>query len=284
MEKFLLGALCLALGIALTSAAGATEDERGGGKILLLGDSLFDCHEGADRIEHRMQEKLKAARPGVAWEVVNLARGGMWIGPADATGVQGVAEPLFASETAGWYFEVRRRCPAADAVIIEFSGNDGKVYSPEVFGQKLSALCDRVQKDYPGAKIILATGMYLDPDHSASYYLTTYRVKDFRPGDSRNTYLHPYFEETRGLAKARGFGLADLCARIKAETEAGNWDLRIRADETVDASKDAEHAGDRHWFDNIHPNFRGLDVMADALVRTLLGADGLKPYSPAERK
>jgi lysophospholipase L1-like esterase len=270
--------------MALTSVAGAANDGLTGGKILLLGDSLFDCQEGTDRIEHRMQEKLKAARPQVAWEVVNLARGGMWIGPADATGVPGVAQPLFASETTGWYFEARERCPTADAVIVEFAANDGKVYSPEIFGRKLRALCDRVQQDYPKAKIVLATGMYLDPAHSAGYYLAAYWVKGFQPGASRNAYLHPYFEETRTLAKARGYTLADLCARIRAETEAGDWDLRVRADDTLDASQDAEHAGDRDWFNNIHPNLRGLDVMADALVKTLLGEDGLTPYSPAERR
>ena len=64
-----------------------------GGKILLIGDSLFDCQEGAARIEHRMQEKLKALRPGVPWEVVNLARGGMWIGPADAILTLGSFDP-----------------------------------------------------------------------------------------------------------------------------------------------------------------------------------------------
>jgi hypothetical protein len=62
-----------------------------GGKVLLLGDSLLDCHEGENRIEHPMREKLGALRPGVAWEVVDLARGGIWIGPADATAVEGVA-------------------------------------------------------------------------------------------------------------------------------------------------------------------------------------------------
>jgi hypothetical protein len=139
-------------------------------------------------------------------------------------------------------------------------------------------------KDYPGAKIVLATGMYLDPQHSAGYYQTTYRVKDFTPGESRNKYLAPYFEQTRRIAKQRGFALADIAVRIKAETGAGNWDLRIRADETLDNSKDAEHAGDMHWFDNIHPNLHGSDVMADVVVKTLLGKDGAKPYPAQERK
>jgi len=270
------------LGMVLAHAASGAEGGLRGGKILLLGDSLFDCHEGKDRIEHPVGEKLRALRPGVAWEIVNFARGGMWIGPANATAVEGVAEPLFETETTGWYFRVLERCSAADAIIVEFSGNDSKVYSPEVFRERLGALCDRLVKDYPGARVFLATGMYLDPDHSSGYWRTPAMVKDWRPGESRNTYLRPYYEETRRLAKERGFGLADICQRIKAETEGGNWDLRMRLDDTLDASRDAEHAGDMGWFDNIHPNLRGTDVMADVLVKTLLGLDGLKPSSREE--
>ncbi len=278
MDRLLLTVFCFVLGMVLADAASGAEGGLRGGKILLLGDSLLDCHEGDDRIERPMREKLAALHPGVAWEVVNLARGGMWIGPADATTAEGVAEPLFETETTGWYFQVLERCPTADAIIIEFSGNDSKVYPPEVFREKLSALCDRLAKDYPGAKVVLATGMYLDPNHSVGYRRTPSMVKDWQQGESRNKYLRPYFEETRSLAKERGFGLADICARIKAETDAGNWDLRVRSDDTLDASKDAAHVGDLGWFDNIHPNLRGTDVMADTLVKTLLGVDGLKPY------
>jgi acyl-CoA thioesterase-1 len=109
-------------------------------------------------------------------------------------------------------------------------------------------------------------------------------VKGRRQGESRNQYPRPHYEETRRLAKARGFGLADICERIKAETEAGNWDLRVRRDDKLDASRDAEHVGDTGWFGNIHPDLRGLDVMADTLAKTLLGGDGLRPYRREERR
>jgi len=84
MDRLLLGVFCFVVGVMLADAAGGAEGGLRGGKVLLLGDSLLDCHEGENRIEHPMREKLGALRPGVAWEVVNLARGGMWIGPADA--------------------------------------------------------------------------------------------------------------------------------------------------------------------------------------------------------
>lgn len=250
----------------------------------MLGDSLLDCHKGGDRIEHFMLEKLNAMRPGARWEVVNMARGGMWIGPADAGAVRGVSKPLFETATSGWYFQVLKRCPTADAVFVEFAGNDSKVYPPKVFGEKLSALCDRLARDYPKARVFLATGMYLDPDHSGRYWRKPSMVREWRQGGSRNEYLRPYYEETLALARRRGFGLADICRRIRAETGAGNWDLRMRRDGTLDASRDAEHAGDVGWFGNIHPNLRGTEVMADVLVKTLLSLDGLRPYRRTERR
>lgn len=248
-----------------------------GGRILLIGDSILDCLEGENRVEFHMMRKLQAWYPQGRFEVVNKARGGMWIGPADTAGITGISIPLFDSETAGWYFEVRKEVLQADAVIVLFAGNDGKVYSPEVFGQKLATLCDRLAVDYPQAKIVLATGMYLDPQHSAGYHRTPSMVPGFVQGTNRNEYLAPYYEQTRQLARKRGYLLAEVCGRVRAETEAGNWDLRMRDDGTLDASKDAEHTGDLNWFSNIHANPRGTAIIADVLVKTLLGEDAIKP-------
>jgi len=99
----------------------------------------------------------------VGGRVPRARRGVVWVGPADATAVEGVSEPLFETETTGCYFRVRERCPAPDAIIVEFCGNDSKVYPPGVFREKLGALCDRLAKNYPGAKVVLATGMYWTP-------------------------------------------------------------------------------------------------------------------------
>lgn len=253
------------------------DDFSQGGRVLLIGDSILDCLEGEDRVEYLMLAQLQQRYPQGKFEVINKARGGMWIGPADTTGITGISIPLFDSETTGWYFEVRKEVPQADAIAVLFAGNDGKVYSPEVFGQKLAILCDRLSADYPQARIVLATGMYQDPAHSAPYRRIPSMVAGFVQGSLRNEYLHPYYEEARQLARQRGYLLAEVCGRIKAETEAGNWDLRMRADGTLDASKDAEHAGDMNWFTDIHANPRGTEVIADVLVKTLLGLDALKP-------
>jgi len=273
----------IAFVLALTPSARAVEkDLSKGGRILLLGDSILDCHSGDARVEAVMQKQFAAVKPGAKFEVVNLARGGMWIGPADPGAAQGISKPLFDSPTTGWYFEVLERCPKADAIAILFGANDSKVYPPEEFYKKLSDLCDHLAKDYPQAKIFLVTGMYLDPKHSGGHWIEPSHVKGFKQGDSRNAYLSPYFEQTRELAKKRGFALADLCKRVQAETEAGNWDLRMRSDNSLDASKDAEHPGDMGWFGNIHANYKGTAVIADLLVKAILGMDALKPLPKAD--
>ena len=255
----------------------AVQDFSRGGRVLLIGDSILDCLEGENRVAHLMLQKLQQRYPQGTFAVVDKACGGMWIGPADTTGITGISIPLFDSDSAGWYFDIRKQCPEVDAVAVLFAGNDGKVYSPEVFGEKLAALCDRLVVDYPRARIVLATGMYQDPAHSAPYRRLPSMVPGFVQGSLRNEYLHPYYEEARQLARQRGYLLAEVCGRIKAETEAGNWDLRMRDGGILDASKDAEHLGDMNWFTDIHPNPRGTAVIADVLVKTLLGEDALKP-------
>ena len=250
-----------------------------GGRVLLIGDSILDALEGADRVEALMLRQLQQRYPGAPFEVVNKARGGMWVGPADTTGITGISIPLFDTATTGWYFDILKECSTADAIVVLFAGNDGKVYSPAVFGEKMAALCDRLEEDYPQAQIVLATGMYQDPAHSAPYHRIPSMVPGFVQGSLRNEYLHPYYEETRKLARQRGYLLADACARLKAETAAGNWDLRMRADGTLDASKDAEHLGDMNWFTDIHANPQGAAVIADVLVKILLGLDALTPKS-----
>ncbi len=267
-----------ALGKADPRGAEAKTDLSDGGTVLLIGDSILDSGKGDARVERVISAKLQVIRPGTRWDIVNLARGGMWIGPANADGIKGVARPLFdpptvatVAPTTGWYFEVRKRCPKAAAVFVLFSANDSKVYPPAVFRRKFEALTDRLRADYPGAKVFLMTSMYLDPKHSSGHYQQPSMVDGFVQGDSRNVYLTPYFAEVRDLARVRGLTLVDLRARLKAETESGNWDLRVRDDGTQDDSKDAAHPGDMKWFNNIHPNRHGTEVIADLVVHALIG-------------
>jgi len=287
VHRLLLAAFAALGAVALTSSpsgAAAEKDLSRGGTVLLIGDSIFDCGPRGSRIEDFIPKVAAALRPGVKFKAVNLSRGGMWIGPADPSKAKGVSSPLLKTETSGWYYQLKKRCPKADAVCIMFGANDSKVYPPEEFIVKYAKLVDRLAKDYPGAKIVPFTGIWHDPKHSGRYWRTPSMVKGFKQGDNRNAYLGPFFDEIRKFAAERKLPCADLWKRMQNETAAGNWDLRMRKDGTDDDSKDAAKAADRGWFGNVHPNSRGRKVIADVLVRKLLGMDETKAGVNAEVK
>jgi lysophospholipase L1-like esterase len=110
--------------------------------------------------------------------------------------------------------------------------------------------------------------MYLGPHHSAPYHIENPQSPGFKDGDVRNVYLEPYNLEIRELTATHGWRLADTYRRLAAETAKGNWDLRLRADEG-DPKDDSQHVGDMRWYDNVHPNDRGTDVIAEGLVEAL---------------
>lgn len=246
----------------------ATKNLARGGTVLLLGDSILDIHQGDQRVDAAMLRLFAATTPAASWFVINEARGGEYIGPREGD-PKGVAGPLFTSETEGRYFEVAKKHRQVDVVVINYGGNDSKVYSPEGFRRRLETLCARVERDYPGAVVVLATGMYLDPRHSAGYWIDQPKVPGFKNGDSRNAYLASYMKEVVALANTRGYRVADTRRRIEEETKRGNWDLRLRAGDG-DPKNDYKHANDMAWFDNIHPNPAGIEVIADVLVESLL--------------
>jgi len=241
-----------------------------GGTILLLGDSIFDCHEGDQRLEVVLRRLLEVKTPGAHWSIYNEAHGGEYIGPKEGTPL-GVSTPLFTTATTGRYFEIVHRHPQADVVMVNYAANDAKVYPPGAFREKLEMLGNLLEKTYPGAILIFSTSMYLDPTHSAPYHIENPQAPGFRDGDSRNVYIEPYNQEIRAFTAQRGCRLADTYRRLQAETQRGNWDLRVRADE-ADPRDDSKHIGDMKWFDNIHPNDKGTEVIARGLLDALLAS------------
>lgn len=260
---------CLAGAVAVQAGQTAlAKDLSKGGTVLLVGDSIFDCHDGDKRIEVVLRRLLQARDPELSWRISNEAHGGEYIGPREGN-PRGVSSPLFTTESTGRFFEIVQRHPQADVVIVNYAANDSKVYPPGAFRQKLEMLAGQLERVYPGAVFIFCTSMYLDPAHSAPYHIEESRVASFKDGDSRNDYLEPYNQEVRAFTAAHSYQLADTFRRLRIETQKGNWDMRLRADEG-DPTLDPQHQGDMKWFDNIHPNDKGTETIAQELVEILL--------------
>jgi lysophospholipase L1-like esterase len=254
--------------LAGNALAASGKDLSHGGTILLIGDSIFDCHEGDKRIEFVMQRLLRQVKPDTRWTIFNEAHGGEYIGPKVGNPL-GVSQPLFTTETTGRFFDIVNRHPHVEAVVINYAANDSKVYPPATFRKRLEALAGLLEKKYPSAVLVMCTSMYLDPHHAAPYHMENPQAPGFHDGDLRNVYLEPYNREIRELTAARGYRLADTYRRLVSETAKGNWDLRMRADE-ADPKDDPQHVGDMRWYDNIHPNYRGTEVIAAGVVEALL--------------
>jgi lysophospholipase L1-like esterase len=266
--SILLGVAMLAhIGLAVEAPKTVTKDLTKGGTVLLIGDSIFDIHDGDKRLEAVLKGVLEKKLPQAKWSLSNQARGGEYIGPKEGD-PQGAAGPLFTDEKSGRYFDVLKKCPQADAVVINYAANDGKVYAPAVFRKRLEFLCAQLERDYPGCVIVFSTGMYLDPKHSAGYWIDNPKVSGFKNGSSRNEYLEGYQKEARELAAAKGYLLADVQRRMQEETGKGNWDFRIRAG-NADPKDDPKHEGDMNWFSDIHPNDRGTALIAETIADVL---------------
>ena len=145
--------------------------------------------------------------------------------------------------------------PRIDVAFIRYGVTDRKDYGADRFAGLLSQLCDRLESDFPSIHIAIETGMHVDyPDHY--------------PFD-RNAKLAPLYEEARRFAAERRHPMVDIYAALERRTAAGDWDWRIRGlgigrpASPHDASQDHLHKGDPDWFFNIHPNRRGIELIAE---------------------
>lgn len=224
--------------------------------VLQLGDCTVACsymlpHQ---RGEIRLQERLREAYNDATIAVVN-------------EGLDGEATEDFLKR----YGRTMARYPRVDLIIVRYGVNDRKRYGIAPFRSKLIELCTYLNCDYPQAKVILETGIYVDyPAHYAF---------------DRNSKLAPVYQMITELAQERGYAVVDIFGRMKAETEHGNWDLRARGFGSVDEDQpilgpglDHIHGHDVRWFTNIHPNLRGLQVIVDEEVKVITQTwpDGLR--------
>ncbi|MFV1967414.1 MAG: hypothetical protein ACC628_18445 [Pirellulaceae bacterium] len=76
----------------------------------------------------------------------------------------------------------------------------------------------------------------------------------------------------------RDYPLVETYERKKKETEAGNWDQRIRNQKLsmerfgrriLDGSKDEEMRDVPGWFVDNHPNANGVNIIADEEFKTV---------------
>jgi acyl-CoA thioesterase-1 len=147
-------------------------------------------------------------------------------------------------------------------VFIRYGVNDRKAYGVDGFRQRLTELCDRLLSDFPNIRLLLETGMYVD--YPAHYEF------------DRNPILQPIYDVIRDVGQSYRVPVVDIFERMKQETEHGNWDLRVRGYGVVDdeipvlgAGQDHLHIGDVRWWTNIHPNPRGIAVIANEELHVL---------------
>lgn len=221
-------------------------------RLLLLGDStVITSYLPEEEQFHRaLGRELGVLNRDV--EICNAADNGEFI-----------ARYLFS----GAYERMLAIQPGADIVVVRFGVNDEKRMDATEFGGQLDNFLGLLNEDFPGATLILETGIYIDPKHYTS---------------DRNTTLVPYWQKTRDIAARRGLPLSDVYAAMEDATRSGNWDLRIRGNvagshRVLDASQDTGRDNDMAWFTDIHPNAAGTRVAAWTLAQCLSGAfpDGL---------
>ena len=158
---------------------------------------------------------------------------------------------------------VKERIPHIDIALIRYGHNDQKHCEPPVFKRHLEEFCDLLAKDYPGVQIVLETNTWVDPKHHAVDPETSVKL---------NERMNSVWAVVRRIAKERKYPLVEIYERKKKETEAGNWDQRIRNQKLsverfnralLNGEKDDEMKDVPGWFYDNHPNANGVTIIAD---------------------
>jgi hypothetical protein len=156
-----------------------------------------------------------------------------------------------------YYREVKGKVQTLDVAFVRYGQNDMKQYDTKEFEKQLNLLIDTLQRDFSGVLVVLETGTFFDPEHYTWAGI--------------NKRFDEYWDIVRKVAVERRLPLIDVFRKWEEETRKGNWDLRIRRDGTIDASKDKEHEGDIRWFANGHPNLNGVKVIVREEFELLSG-------------
>jgi lysophospholipase L1-like esterase len=164
---------------------------------------------------------------------------------------------------------VKDKIPHVDIALIRYGHNDQKHCEPSDFKRHLEEFCDLLKTDYPGIQIILETNTWVDAEHYSGDLPATARF---------NQRMDSVWAVVRQLAGERKYPLVEIYERKKRETEAGNWDQRIRNQKLsqekfgrpiLDGSKDEEMKDVPGWFLDNHPNANGVKIIADEEFKTI---------------
>jgi len=227
-------------------------------RIALFGGSSSATTYLPEEFKHHnlLRNALEAGYPGEKVEVYNFADNGLFIARYLLDGLYGKDYAAMQGKN-------------IDIAILRCGINDAKRFSPKEFAGQTRQFIKLLQNDFPGVRIILETGFYLDyPKHYQS---------------DRNRKLNPYWEVNRQIAKEMDLPLCDLYAESEKATTEGNWDLRIRSKNREKYPKspelfywgtelDAEYGHHPEWFTDVHPSPNGVRLAVDteaALLRRL---------------
>jgi acyl-CoA thioesterase-1 len=150
--------------------------------------------------------------------------------------------------------------PRLDVAFVRFGVTDRKRNGVSGCIRNLRELCYQIAHHYPEVYIVVETGIWVDyPEH----YMW-----------DRNAKLAPLYGTMRDMAASEGYPVVDVFASMRAETERGNWDLRVRgipnpAHTIIDTSFDEFFDTDPAFFTHIHPNSRCMGLIAEWEIQVL---------------
>ena len=224
--------------------------------IVHFGDSITNAPRNGQTIDTLTQAKLREIYGNENIVCHNVSRGGRTIKKLMSAG------ETYDTKCAGVIKHI-------DVALIQFGINDEDAYGAEEFKTRQAAMCDRIEKEYPGVTIVLCTSMKV-------------KTRDWwaeNGPDAEEPISKKFYSQTRALAAQRGYVLVDVYQKLVDEMNAGNWDMYIRNQKLsmqhygkviTDDSKDADRLEDgAQWFRDVHPNIRGLTLIADLEVQVL---------------
>ena len=98
---------------------------------------------------------------------------------------------------------IKEQYEKIDIVFIRYGANDRKRYATDVFKKHLATLCDTLEKDYPGVKIILGPGPFLADAEK-----------------SQKAQMESFWQASREFAAERKYPLAEVFRRTESVNSA----------------------------------------------------------------